>query len=110
MGAFMVFHFSTSTDINNSRHSTLLSFLLNFSEVAVVVGFTASLVGVLMRELAYMEMAMVAERAGSASAALGFFLMMSMFLSKMSIGIGWACAVVSFMAFVVVFMKMRKTG
>ncbi|KAF8039171.1 hypothetical protein BT93_B1658 [Corymbia citriodora subsp. variegata] len=110
MAAFMFFHFPSSADIDNSRHSTLLSFLLNFSEVAVVVGFTASLVGVLMRELMYPEMAMVAERAGSASAALGFFLMISMFLSKLSIGIGWVCAVVSFVTFVLVFMKMRKNG
>ncbi|KAL3751462.1 hypothetical protein ACJRO7_012312 [Eucalyptus globulus] len=108
--ALMVFHFSTSIDMDNLRHSMILSFLLNFSEVAVVVGFTASLVGVLMRELVHTEMAMVAERAGSASAALGFFLMMSMFLSKLSIGIGWVCAVVSFLAFVLLFMKMRKAG
>ncbi|KAK3442856.1 hypothetical protein EUGRSUZ_B03102 [Eucalyptus grandis] len=92
------------------RHSKLLSFLLNFSEVTVVVGFAASLVGVLMRELLSTEMAMVAEKAGSASAALGFFLMMSMFLSKLSIGIGWVCGVVTFVAFILVFMKMRKAG
>ncbi|KAI6686285.1 hypothetical protein NL676_032198 [Syzygium grande] len=107
-GAFMVFHFSSSVEMDNLRHSKLLSFLLNFSEVAVVVGFTASLVGALMRELVYTEMAMVTEKAGSASAALGFFLMMSMFLSKLSMGIGWVCGVVSFVAFVLVFMKMRK--
>ncbi|KAI3423451.1 uncharacterized protein J3R85_010944, partial [Psidium guajava] len=91
-------------------HSALLSFLLNFSEVVVVVGFAASLVGVLMRELGSTEIAMIAEKAGSASAALGFFVMMSMFLSKLSIGIGWVCGVVSFAAFVLVFVKMRKAG
>ncbi|KAL3751464.1 hypothetical protein ACJRO7_012314 [Eucalyptus globulus] len=106
MVAFMVFQ----VDIDNLHHSMILSFLLSFSEVAVVVGFTACVVGVLMRELAYTEMAMVAERAGSASAALGFFLMMSMFLSKLCIGIGWVCAVVSFLAFVLLFLKMRKAG
>ncbi|KAF8039173.1 hypothetical protein BT93_B1660 [Corymbia citriodora subsp. variegata] len=110
MVAFMVFHFSSSIYMDILRHSKLLSFLLNFSEVTVVIGFTASLVGVLMRELVSMEMAMVAERAGSASAALGFFLMMSMFLSKLSLGIGWVCGVVSFVVFVLVFMKVRKAG
>ncbi|KAI6686287.1 hypothetical protein NL676_032200 [Syzygium grande] len=108
--AFMVFHFSSSVDMDKLRHSKLLLFLLNFSEVAVVVGFAASLVGVLMRELVSTEMAMVAEKAGSASAALGFFLMMSMFLSKLSIGIGWVCGVVSFVAFFLVFLKMRKAS
>ena len=109
MVTFMVFHYSSSADIASLRHARIVSILLDLAVVAVVMGFTASLIGLLIREI-YVEQARILETAGSASATLGFFLLVGMFMTKVSTVIGLLGGVGSFVAFVLVFLKMKKKG
>ncbi|KAK9279247.1 hypothetical protein L1049_012925 [Liquidambar formosana] len=72
--------------------------------VSMVIGFTASLIGILLRG-AYPSMGRIMEMTGSFFATLGFFVMISMFLPTHFMWIGWLACGVSLLAYLVAFIK-----
>ncbi|OWM75854.1 hypothetical protein CDL15_Pgr009498 [Punica granatum] len=106
--ALVVFHFQSTSNDNISSKEPPKGMLLA-AEVAVVVGFAASLIGILLREVCW-KVATNMERAGSVSAAAGFFLMMGMLSKSTTISqwIGWLCGGASFVAFILSFIKKKR--
>lgn len=107
MVALFVFHFQCTPDNKNSSTAKPPAGLLMAVEVAVVVGFAASLIGVLLREVCG-KVAAAIRWVGSVMAALGFFLMMAMlFSTSISVGIGVLCGGASMMAFMLLIIKKK---
>ncbi|KAK9275509.1 hypothetical protein L1049_022776 [Liquidambar formosana] len=77
---------------------------LHFVEIALVIGFAASLMGVLLRD-AYPVKASIIERTGSVFAASGFFMMMVNFLPGIYKWIGWVAGAGSILALI---LSIRK--
>lgn len=106
--ALLIFHFQGSSNSNNSSATKLPQpLLLVVAEVTVVVGFAASLIGVLLREVCR-EVAAVVERTGSVAAAVGFFLMVGMlFSTSISKWVGVLCGGASLVAFMLPIIKKK---
>lgn len=106
----MIFHFQNTPDDKKSSTAKLPTGLLIAAEVAVVVGFAASLIGIQVREVCW-KVAAAIERVGSVASAVGFFLMMGMlFTTSISKGIGFLCVGASLVAFMLPIIKKKREG
>ncbi|OMO72203.1 Menaquinone biosynthesis protein MenD [Corchorus olitorius] len=102
---------SSSAGHNGGNTSTVdhyapLPLPIRIIGIVTVIGFSASLIGILLHKQ-HPILAAIAEKLGSASAALGFFVTMSVLLPGISQLIGWSAASVSFVAFVYAVLKMK---
>ncbi|WJZ81359.1 hypothetical protein VitviT2T_001205 [Vitis vinifera] len=82
---------------------------LHVVEVAMVIGFAASFMGILLRHSCPV-MASKMEKTGYLSAALGFFAMMTLFLPQKVMWIGWIASAVSLVAFTLGWLKCHWLG
>ncbi|KAL6349842.1 hypothetical protein AAG906_001729 [Vitis piasezkii] len=82
---------------------------LHVVQLAMVIGFVASFMGILLRHTCPV-MASKMEKTGYLSAALGFFLMMSLFLPDKVMWIGWVASAVSLIAFILACLRSHRLG
>ncbi|KAL6350588.1 hypothetical protein AAG906_022298 [Vitis piasezkii] len=82
---------------------------LHVVQIAMVIGFVASFMGILLRHTCPV-MASKMEKTGYLSAALGFFLMMSLFLPDKVMWIGWVASAVSLIAFILACLRSHRLG
>ena len=77
--------------------------------LALVIAFAASFMGILLRDTCPL-MASKMEKAGCLSLALGFFVMMSMFLPHKVTWIGWITFALPLVAFTLAKFKSHGSG
>ncbi|KAJ9709469.1 hypothetical protein PVL29_001107 [Vitis rotundifolia] len=82
---------------------------LHVVELAMVIGFAASFMGILLRHTCP-AMARKMEKTGYLSAALGFFAMMTLFLPQKVMWIGWIASAVSLPAFTLAWLIPHRLG